>query len=157
MLKVRAGSAEKKYMFDQDPGSEPAPKNWWSRNWKWVVPVGVLAPILVCGGFVTLLVSFVFGLMKNSGAYQEAVAAARADTAVVAALGTPIEEGFFVTGNIELNNTSGYADLAIPISGPRGEAVIYVVAKKSGGRWSYSTLEVALEEPGQWVDLLGDP
>jgi hypothetical protein len=32
------------------------PKSWASRNWKWLVPVCVGAPILMCAGFVSLLI-----------------------------------------------------------------------------------------------------
>ena len=134
---------------------QPVRTSWWSRNWKWVIPVGIGAPILVCGGFITLIIALVTGLMKSSGAYQEALAAAQGDTAVVAALGTPIEEGFMVTGNIEMGSDWGYADLAIPISGPMGKATIYVEAEKSGDDWYYSTLGVAVHDTDGWIDLLG--
>ena len=138
-------------------GDEEPPKNWWSRNWKWFLPVAIVAPILACGGFVTLLCVFVFGLMKSTGAYEEAVAAARAEPAVVAALGTPIEEGFLVTGNVEIEGSSGYADLAIPISGPRASGTIFVEAEKSGGQWYFSTLEVAIGEGDESINLLQGP
>ena len=38
-------------------------KSWFGRNWKWVVPVGCLTPILVCGGFFTLIFGAVFGML----------------------------------------------------------------------------------------------
>ena len=133
------------------------PKSWWSRNWKWLVPVCVGAPVLVCGGFVSLLISLVFGFIKSSEPYGQAMYTARTDTAVIAAMGTPIEDGFFVTGNIEVSPSSGYADLAIPISGPRGTGTIYAEAEKVQGEWYFDTLGVAVEETDQWIDLLGGP
>ena len=130
------------------------PRNWWQRNWKWVVPVGVTAPILVCGGFVTLLFTFVHGVMTGSGAYEQAMATARGDTAVVAALGTPIEDGLLVTGNIQVDNRSGWAELAIPISGPKGDATLFVTAEKDGGEWYFETLDVRVQGTDEWIDLL---
>jgi hypothetical protein len=130
---------------------------WWNRNWKWVIPLTVGTPILVCAGFVTLLFSLVFGVIRSTEVYTEAVAAAKGDTAVVAAIGTPVEEGFMVSGNIEVSGSSGYADLAIPISGPNGAGTIYAAAEKYGGDWYFTTLEVAVEDTGEWIDLLGDP
>ena len=44
-------------------------RSWWNRNWKWVVPAGCLTPILVCGGFITLVFVFVFGAIKSSDVY----------------------------------------------------------------------------------------
>ena len=136
---------------------QPSPRNWWSRNWKWLVPVCVGAPILVCGGFVSLLLSLVLGFIKNSEPYGQALYTARTDTAVIAAMGTPLEDGFFVTGDIEISSSSGYADLAIPISGPTGSGTIYAEAEKVQGEWYFDTLGVAVEETDQWIDLLGGP
>lgn len=133
------------------------PKSWWSRNWKWLVPVCVGTPILVCAGFVTLIFSMVFGLIKGSEVYGQALYTAQTDTAVLAAMGAPIEDGFMVTGNIEVSPSSGYADLIIPISGPKGSGAIYAEAEKHGGEWYFDTLEVVVEETDQWIDLLGDP
>ncbi len=116
--------------------------------------LGVVASILLLSGFVVAVCSLTFGLMKKSGAYQQAVAAARADSDVIATLGTPIEEGFFVMGEIQLNNNGGYANLSIPISGPDGEATIYVEAEKSGADWSFRALEVVVRDTGQWIHLL---
>ena len=82
----------------------------------------------------------IFGIMKSSGARSGAVARANSSSAVIAALGTPISEGLFVTGNISEVNSSGKADLVIPIRGPKGEASIYVTASKSPGEWNFDNL-----------------
>ncbi len=133
-----------------------APPGWWARNWKWAVPAGV--SVLVAGfvGFCALIVMLVFGVMKHSEVYQTAVSEAQAEPAVIGALGVPIEEGLFVTGNIQISGPSGSADLAIPVSGPDGNATIYVVAEKRAGAWQYSTLEVAVHDTGETIDLLDD-
>jgi tetratricopeptide (TPR) repeat protein len=96
----------------------------------------------------------VFGLMKSSDAYKVAVAKAKASPSVVEALGTPIEEGLFATGSISVSGPSGDADLAIPISGPNGKAIIYATATKSAGEWTFSTLIVQLEKSGARINLL---
>ena len=123
---------------------EPEKKNWWDRNWKWVVPVGCLTGIAAFVGFIALIMMIGFGAMKASDVYREALAIAKADPAVVEALGTPIKAGFFTSGNINVNGPSGNADLSIPISGPKGKGTIYVEATKSAGEWLFSRLEVAI-------------
>ena len=136
----------------QQPQPQMPRKSWWSRNWKWAVPVFAGTPILVCGGFIGILFAVVFSVLTNSVAYTESVAAVRADPAIVAALGTPIEEGL-PSGNVQVNGGSGYADLAIPISGPLGSGTIYVEAEKRGSDWYFTTLEVVTDDE-QWYDLL---
>ena len=134
-----------------NPPQEP---NWWSRNWKWFVPVACLTAIALLAGFVFAIMSVVYGMMKSSDAYQHALSRARENPAVVSALGSPIKEGYFTTGNINVSGPSGDAKLAIPISGPKGEGTIYVEAQKSAGEWSYSVLVVRVEQTKQRINLL---
>ncbi len=135
---------------------QPPKPNWWSRNWKWFVPVGCLTTLLVCAGGLALFLIFIFSKIKSSEVYKEAVLRAKASEEVQAVLGTPIEEGFLVSGNIQVNDLSGQADLAIPISGPKGAATLYVEAEKSAGKWEFSTLMVALEGAATKIDLLAE-
>jgi hypothetical protein len=145
-----------------EPSSSPPPPpaipqpprgNWWQRNWKWFVPTGCLTLIAMAVLFVACIVFFVFSVMKSSDAYKIAVARAKSDQRVVAALGTPISEGMFASGNTHVNGASGEADIAIPISGPKGKATIYAVATKSEGTWSFSKLKVKIDSTGETIDL----
>lgn len=102
---------------------------------------------------VVCIVFFVFSVMKSSDAYKIAVARAKSDQRVVAALGTPISEGMFASGKTNVNGPSGEADIGIPISGPKGKATIYAVATKSEGQWSFSKLDVKIEGTGETIDL----
>ena len=134
----------------------PAPRpGWWSRNWKWFVPTGCLTLVVLFTVFIAGIVLIVFGAMKSSDAYKTAVARAKAHPEVIAALGTPIEEGLFVSGKTNVEGSSGQADLTIPISGPKGKAKIYAIATKAAGRWNYSTLEVAIDGRDERIDLTG--
>ena len=130
------------------------PTTWWQRNWKWFVPVGCLGLLAIFTGFVALLVTIVFGMIKSSDVYKDALAMARAEPAVEMALGTPIEEGLFVMGNINISGSSGQADLAIPISGPHDKGTIYAVAEKSAGQWTFSVLVVEIKTTGDRIDLM---
>jgi hypothetical protein len=136
---------------------QPPTRTWWTRNWKWVVPIGCLIPLLVCGGLSTLLYFVIVGSIKSSDVYRESLVKAKASEEVKKALGEPIEAGFWVGGNIEVSNGSGNADLAIPISGPRGSATLHVVATKVDGRWQYSTMEVTPKDAGARIDLRSMP
>ena len=132
------------------------PPSWLGRNWKWAIPVGCFLPVVVCGGFVFGILALVFGALKSSDAYTVALDRAKQNPQVQAALGEPIEAGYFVTGNISVNNDRGHADLSIPISGPKGTGTIHAVADKIGGEWKYKTLDVT-PEGGERIDLLKDP
>ncbi|WP_170288202.1 cytochrome c oxidase assembly factor Coa1 family protein [Marilutibacter maris] len=129
-------------------------RNWWQRNWKWAVPVIGLSLLGLMAAAIFGLLSLVSGMMRSSEPYRHALAEARASAEVVAALGEPIEAGFMPSGNININNDAGEADLSIGVEGPDGEATVYVEATRKRKRWSYQTLVVAL--PDREIDLLAN-
>jgi len=128
--------------------------NWWGRNWKWFVPVGCLGFLILFVGVIAAIIVLVFGMMRSSDAYKHAVSTAIVHPSVQKNIGTPIKEGMFTTGTINVSGPSGQANLAIPISGPDGRATIYVVAAKSAGQWTFSTLIVEIKNTKQRIDLL---
>jgi hypothetical protein len=138
------------------PLTQPAtPRpNWWKRNWKWFVPLGCFSVALLFLAFVGSILVIVFSAMKSTDVYKEALARAKANPAVIEALGSPIKDGFLVSGNTNVNGASGECNLAIPISGPRGKGTIYVSASKSLGRWNYSGLVVEVGQTHERIDLL---
>jgi hypothetical protein len=138
------------------PTTQPATAspNWWKRNWKWFVPLGCCTVVLLFLAFVGSILVIVFGAMKSTDVYKQALAGAKADPGVIEALGIPIQDGFLMSGNTNVNGASGESNLAIPISGPKGKATIYVSANKSLGRWNYSGLMVEISQTHQRIDLL---
>src|SRR6476469_5222548 len=143
-------------MLMEQPLTQTAtPKpNWWKRNWKWFVPLGCFTVVLLHLAFVGSILVIVFSAMKSSDVYKEALARAKADPAVVRALGSPIKDGFLLSGNTSVNGASGESNLAIPISGPKGKGTIYLSATKSLGRWNYSGLVVEVGQTHERIDLL---
>ena len=129
-------------------------RNWWARNWKWFVPTGCLTLLIFFAAFITLMVVLVFGALKSGDVYKEALAQAKAEPAVIEALGSPVKDGMFVSGSTQVNGDSGEANLSIPISGPKGRGTLYVVATKSLGVWNYSNLVVEVSETKERIDLL---
>ena len=103
--------------------------------------------------FVGSILVIVFSAISTD-VYREALARAKADPAVIEALGSPIKEGFLVSGNTNVNGASGESNLAIPISGPKGKGTIYVSANKSLGQWNYSGLVVEVGQTRERIDLL---
>ena len=128
-------------------------RNGWSRNWKWLVPVGCVGVVILFAGFVVLMMAVLFGAIKSSDAYKIPVATAKADPRVINAIGSPVKERFFVNGSIHVSGPSGEADLSIPISGPKGKGTIYVVATKAVGKWNFSNLVFQAKGSSKRIDL----
>ncbi len=141
--------------YQADPSVQPS-RGWWSRNWRWFVPVGSVVVVLGGVGFFVAIFALVFGMMKNTEVYETALFEAQTNPAVIEHLGNRIEDGLIFTGNMEVNPSSGYADIVIPISGQKGSGSLYVQAEKIAGSWQYYTLEVAVHGSDVAIDLLED-
>ena len=103
--------------------------------------------------FVFTIIFTVFGAIKSTDAYKTALARAKADPRVTEAIGTPIKDSWYVVGKSEVSGGSGTAELAIPISGPKGKATIYCSSSKDTGQWKFNKLNVKIEATSQIIDL----
>lgn len=134
----------------------PSPKkSWFSRNWKWLVPVVLLVIGLSCVCCVGGGVYSLFGLMKSNYVYQHGLEMVQLNPRAQQLLGTPIKPGLFVSGSIEETPTTGSADLSFSVSGPKGSGTVYVKGKKSGGNWVITSLVLELKDTGERVVIYG--
>ena len=131
--------------------TQPETNNWWHRHRAWMIPVGVIALFV---GMIASFAIFAFGLMKSSDAYKQAMVIVRQSPVVIETLGLPIKEGLITSGSVNINGPSGHAELAIPVSGPKGSATVFLEARKSAGEWTFQKLIVEIEQTGARIDLL---
>ena len=139
-----------------DATAVPAPPpSWWQRNWKWAV--GCLTILALVAVLMASIALFVFTMFRHTDVFREAIARAEANPQVRAELGEPIHEGWWVMGQVRITGPSGRADISIPLKGSRKDGTLYAGAHKSAGRWTYDTLEVAVEgRPGRISLLVGE-
>jgi len=134
------------------PGAPPPPPAKSSGCWK-ALAIGCGIIIVLGAAAVLCLVIFVFSVIKRSDVYREAYTRASNDPRVVAALGTPIEKGWWVIGKVNIDNNSGEANIDFPISGPKGSARVHAAASHENDTWSYSSLVVRPSAGGE-IDVL---
>jgi hypothetical protein len=72
--------------------------------------------------------------LKANGPYREAVKIARADPAVVEALGAPVEEGWFLNGSIESDGMDARATYLTRLNGSRDRGTLRIRGY-SDGAW----------------------
>jgi hypothetical protein len=136
--------------------SVPAkPVGWFGRNKQLTIVLGcvglLVAATLLFGG---TLLAIALTTLRSSDAYQLALSTATHDPSVAAELGPPVQAGWFTMGRITVTPSSGDASLAIPIAGSRGSGTLNVSAQKSGGRWTFSVLNVDVPGRSTPIDLL---
>ena len=123
--------------------------------WFWV-GIGCAAVTVAIIAFVVFILVVVFGAMRSSTPYQEAVKRAQTDPRVIELLGRPIKTGYFFSGSVKTENRDGTATLDIPLTGPKGKATLRVEAIKKRGRWTYTELIVTPATAPE-IDLLVPP
>jgi len=130
----------------------PPPQQKSSGCLKWGL-IGCGALIVLCGVGIVVIVAIVFGAIKSSDAYRGARATAERDPRVIEVLGSPVKEGLWVAGNVNVRDHTGEANFEFPIRGPKGRARVHAVATKESGTWRYSELTVTPSN-GPPIDLL---
>ncbi len=130
--------------------ASPSQRGWLARNWKWLLATFLLGGLALVFGVFALIM----GAIRSSDVAQASVATAQSNRQVAQRLGSPIEEGWLLSGSVNVSNASGDADLSVPISGPKGKGTVYVTARKSAGRWHYSVMQVAIDGTDERIDLL---
>ncbi len=130
-------------------------KGWWDRHWKWAIPTLVLSSLTLMVGVILLAISGIYGLMKSSDVYQTALRRAQSSPDAIAAFGTPIEPGWWITGNINTSDTGGNAALEFALAGPKDEGDLSLIADKRDGAWVFSLLTIDTDA-GKHIDLLTD-
>ena len=95
-----------------------------------------------------------FMLMTNSETAKVAISTAEASPDLAQRLGQPLKFGWFISGKIEVTPASGHAELAIPVSGPKGGGTIYAESHKRAGIWQLEMLVFVNKRSGERLDLL---
>lgn len=130
-------------------GEPPKKQGLFSEHWK--RNSGIILCVAVV--FATGLIS----LMSNSEVSKLAFAKAQSDSNVRQQIGEPIKRGFSTSGTIQFSGPSGSADISFPISGPKGKATVYAVAEKSADIWTFTTLQVQVNDQKERLNLLKEP
>jgi hypothetical protein len=129
-------------------------KAWYENPWT----CGTCGCCLGCVVLPLVLVALLGGglafTLWQTGVVQEAGERAKASPALLEALGEPVEVGFLMQGEVNVDDEGGRADFSLPVSGPRGEGRLHVRAEREAGEWVFSELYAVVEGRRDPIDLL---
>ena len=108
-------------------------------------------------GGCALFIGGIFSTLKNSEPAERSLEMIARDPAVIAELGSPVEQGWMVGGNINLANADGHAGLHHPVSGPSGSGSARLLATRSANRWTFDEITVTIDGSGKVIDVLNPP
>lgn len=124
--------------------------NRYSPTGEWIEPPGLskrgklgIGTLAATSLFVLFVIPLFFAIeaeMRNSDAYKLTMNTAQASPCVTSTLGSPLQPGWMMTGEIQESSIEGLADLSIPVTGPKGKGNLDVQAKKLNGNWKIDSL-----------------
>jgi hypothetical protein len=113
-----------------------------------------MTALVLFASIAALIFVLIVNTIKSSEGFKEAIVHIEESQAVEQVLGTPVETGFMPQGNIQYKNGRQSVDFSIPVSGPKGKGVLFVVGEKDGSFWNYSRLEIKLDDSDKTINLL---
>jgi len=117
------------------------------------MPLAVLTASAAASAVVWLAVTQWAQWSRSSEPYQEAMRRARCSVELVAVLGEPIEDGFLPAGGMRsMPGGGGHSQFLVHLSGPRGNARMFLQATRQQGEWDYPMLYV-LAGQAEPIDL----
>lgn len=126
---------------------------WWSRHWRWAMPLGVLACVAALVGVVWLALAQWSHWSRSSEPYQEAMRRARCSIELRHVLGEPIQDGYLPSGNMQRSaDGTGYSEFVVDVRGSKGTGQLFLEARREDGRWDYPRMYV-LTETSEAIDL----
>lgn len=128
-------------------------KNWFQRNWKWALPVSVVAILAV-----TLFFSLTAGHLDDFGkAYAEpqlydgAVEIAQQNSTVNELLGKiePVTKMAILEGDIDYTNQNKNVHFSVRIESKEGKARMSVDAERNSDFWEYRKIIIRIKNPSE--------
>ncbi|MDH3494467.1 MAG: cytochrome c oxidase assembly factor 1 family protein [Acidobacteriota bacterium] len=111
-----------------------------------IIGLVVIVPIILTVGLIVVIVGALLVGSKSTYEYKCAIAEVKKDQKAIEMLGEPIEEGFYLVPNIEINGPRREVNFFTPVSGPKGSGTLTVSSYRDAFR---SDFLMQLEKDGE--------
>lgn len=123
-------------------------KPWFSRNWKWVVPVFIV--ILFCAGVLFALGDIIKGMgtaMSDPELIGKAEQRAQQHPEVQLYFGNELKVGTIIEGDVLLSEDGKIIRTTVPLKGEKGSGMIDIYAHRLDEKWIHDSIHVRLKNP----------
>ncbi len=100
---------------------------------------------MICITFVSIL-AIISGSLRSNPAYHMGVELAKVDPEVIELFGSPVRDGFFVTGQVRGYLYAGHtANLQTSISGPKAHGTLFIYGTENeNGVWQILDMDIKI-------------
>ena len=134
-------------------------KSWWSRNWKWFIPlitVLLIGMITISTSKVGESISDITKAYADVSIYENAIEKAQQNEQVKELLGElkPIGNMAIVEGSVIYSNNNNSVDMSLRIKGSKGRGKIDISADRNESEWNYKKINIRIKEPKQTITII---
>lgn len=126
-------------------------KNWFHRNWKWALPIAIVA-ILSIILFFSLTGGHLgdFGkAYSNPQLFQGALEKAQENEEVKIALGViePVSKMAILEGDVNYSDQNRNVQFTVRVEGNNGKAFMDGIAERTNDSWEYKMIIIRIKNP----------
>ncbi len=134
-------------------------KSWWSRNWKWFIPlitVLLIGMITVSTSKVGESISDMTKAYADVSIYENAINIAQQNEQVKELLGElkPLDKMAIIEGSVIYSNNSKSVDMSVRIIGSKGRGKLDISADRNESEWNYKKINIRIKEPKQTITII---
>ena len=134
-------------------------KSWWSRNWKWFIPlitVLLIGMIIISTSKVGESISDITKAYADVSIYENAIEKAQQNEQVKELLGElkPIGNMAIVEGSVIYSSNNNSVDMSLRIKGSKGKGKIDISADRNESEWNYKKINIRINEPKQTITII---
>lgn len=134
-------------------------KNWFNRNWKWILPSILITILLLTVAITTTskndLTNITQAYAENS-LFEKAIEKANSNKKVLERIGKikTIDKLAILEGNTLYTDNNNSVELSVRVQGTKGNGKLDISAYKNGKEWKYKTISLRTKNPKEKIKIL---
>lgn len=133
-------------------------KNWWKRNWMWLVPFTAIALFSIVFFFSSenKNITAFAQAYTDAALFENALEKAKKNERVIQVLGDlePIDKLAIVEGVVEYSDDNNSVDISVRVKGTKGKGKMDVSADRDGGKWKYKKIDIRIKELKETIEII---
>jgi len=134
-------------------------KNWWKRNWQWLILVsGILLismGIFFSSGMDGIATDLALAYADKE-LYENALKKVKSDQRVIELIGEiePIDKLAILEGEVYYTNDNKTVNSTIRLKGTKGKASMDIIADRDNNEWNYTKINIRIKNPPEKKQMI---
>jgi hypothetical protein len=135
-------------------------KNWWNKNWKWIIPVLGIFLISVFTISTTDIGENTFDIVKayaDPDLVETALNKAQENDEVKELLGTleQVDKMAKLEGSVKYLNNDTSVDISVRVKGSKGKGRMRILAERNRDTWEYKKIVIGIKKLKKTIEIIG--